>query len=286
MITTANFHLTKACNFTCKFCYATFNDISSKGLNKQNQLDLIKLLSESKLFRKINFAGGEPTLVPHITELIRYAKNLGFETSIVTNASKIDSKWIKEIAPHLDILALSIDSIENSTNIASGRNEKGQVISIQKLIEIIDACHLVELPLKVNTVVFQNNKHEKLTEFINKIKPFRWKILQVTKVEGQNDSQFEVVSITENDFVNFCNSNKNGLNSNIKFIEESASVIQGSYLMIDMLGRFFDNSELKHNYSQSILSIGVEKALKQVNVDTEKFEKREGNYTVNKTVLV
>lgn len=99
MIITVNFHLMKACNFKCRFCYATSNDIHSKGMNKNEQKKLIKMLAEANLFRKINFAGGETTLVSHIYELIQYAKELGFESSIVTNASKIDAEWVKNIAP-------------------------------------------------------------------------------------------------------------------------------------------------------------------------------------------
>ena len=73
MITTINFHLLKACNFKCKFCYATFNDINEKKMSKNEQFELIKQLAESKMFKKINFAGGEPTLIPYIKELIIYA---------------------------------------------------------------------------------------------------------------------------------------------------------------------------------------------------------------------
>ena len=112
MITTINFHVIKACNYKCKFCYATFNDINVKGMSKAQQFETIQLLSKSNKFKKINFAGGEPTLIPHICELIKFAKELGFETSIVTNASMIDSQWVKKISPYLNILALSIDSYQ------------------------------------------------------------------------------------------------------------------------------------------------------------------------------
>lgn len=279
MITTVNFHLTKACNFKCKFCYATFNDIITKSLSKAEQFELIKVIAESKIFIKINFAGGEPTLVPYIGELIVYAKELGLETSIVTNASRIDSAWVESIASHLDILTLSVDSINDETNIASGRSQKNETISKDKLVEITNTCHAWGVNLKINTVVSQYNQFEILVPFINKVKPFRWKILQVTRVEGQNEVEFDKIKITSETFQMYSTRNTINLLPEIKVVIESEDLIQGSYLMIDQLGRFYDSSNKKHNYSDLILKVGIEIALQQVSLSTEKFERREGNYT-------
>ena len=66
-------------------------------------------------------------------------------------------------------------------------------------------------------------------------------------------------------------------------IIEEDNIIRGSYLMIDMLGRFFDSTQMKHNYSDSILKVGVENALQNIYVDIDKFNQREGDYSlVNK----
>lgn len=280
MISTVNFHLIKACNFKCKFCYATFDDIQSKGMSKQEQFKLIKQLAESKKFKKINFAGGEPTLVPHIQELIQYAKELGFVTSIVTNGSRMNMEWIKNVAPYLDILGLSVDSINDETNLISGRSEKQKVMQMVHLEEIATACKLFGISLKINTVVSRFNHQEVLTDCINQLKPFRWKILQVTRVEGQNDAQFDIVKISDEEFQQFCQKNTQNILPEIKVIVENNDIIYGSYLMIDQLGRFYDDSNGKHNYSDKILEVGVENALQQVWVDKSKFEKREGDYTV------
>ncbi len=282
MIPTVNFHLTKMCNFKCKFCYATFNDILTKEVSKEEQFKIIKMLAESKRFKKINFAGGEPTLIPHIHELIEYSKLLGFETSIVTNASKIDFKWVQKIAKSLDILTLSLDSLRKETNVISGRNQRQDTVKEAQLIEIATACHTFGINLKVNTVVSQFNQNEILAGFINKIRPFRWKILQVTKVEGQNDVDFDLVKINSDAFVNYCTKNKITLLPDVKVVEESDNLIQGSYLMLDQLGRFFDSSKQRHRYSDGVLDVGVEDALNQVEVDVLKFKEREGNYTIIK----
>jgi radical S-adenosyl methionine domain-containing protein 2 len=241
---------------------------------------MIRILADSQKFRKINFAGGEPTLIPHICELIKYAKELGFETSIVTNASRIDSHWVAEISNHLDILALSIDSTSDSINKAIGRHQNNITNSITKLKSIALACHIHGVQLKVNTVVCQENKNDLLVDLINELHPFRWKVLQATRVEGQNDMQFDSMKVSPIEFDKYIRTNRTKLSESIKMIEEPETIIQGSYLMIDMLGRFFDSSQKKHNYSLSILKVGVVEALSSVQVDEHKFNKREGNYSL------
>ena len=52
----------------------------------------------------------------------------------------------------------------------------------------------------------------------------------------------------------------------------------GSYVMVDPAGRFFDNVAGIHTYSHPILNVGVEEALKDVSVDTDKFLSRSGIY--------
>lgn len=282
MIPTVNYHLLKACNYQCKYCYATFDDIKEKSISKKEQKKLITLLAQSKLFRKINFAGGEPLLVPHIQELIQLAKEQGMTTSIVTNASLLTKEWILNIHTYLDILTISIDSADKETNLLIGRKDRqGNTVNTEKLIQIAELCHSLGINLKINTVVNRFNKNEILTPLINAMYPFRWKVLEATKVEGQNDAQYSAISAEKSDFENFCIRNQNGLSENIKFVPEPADIIQGSYLMIDMLGRFYDSNSGKHSYSPKIMEVGIEKALSQINVNIQKFHAREGDYEVN-----
>ena len=66
VITTVNYHLTKKCNFKCKYCFARFDEIVSQPmLSEEDSLKLIKMLADSGHFNKINFVGGEPMRYPH-----------------------------------------------------------------------------------------------------------------------------------------------------------------------------------------------------------------------------
>ena len=72
--------------------------------------------------------------------------------------------------------------------------------------------------------------------------------------------------------------NKANRHSKFKKIifSENNDEMTHSYLMIDPLGRFFQNNELSHgyDYSHNILQIGGEAAIKQIKFNIHKFAKR------------
>jgi radical S-adenosyl methionine domain-containing protein 2 len=284
-ITTVNYHLWKACNMRCKFCYATFQDINDyklpKGhLNGEQSKQLINLLFKAG-FQKINFAGGEPTLCPWLPELVIYAKEIGFKTSIVTNGSMIfkDESYIKRFEGKLDIVGLSIDSINDATNLKSGRATAGKmVLTSTDYKEISKRVKSENIYLKINTVVSSANSSERMTGFINEISPDRWKILQMLEVKGQNDEYGKEYSIPSATFEQYITSNKAELCADIKVIVESTDIITGSYIMINPEGCFFDDTKGMHTYSSNILEVGVSNALCEVNSHDEKFFLREGIY--------
>ena len=57
-----------------------------------------------------------------------------------------------------------------------------------------------------------------------------------------------------------------------------------SYLMIDLIGRFFQKSILGNVYSYStpIVNTGIEEALNEINFDPEKFH---GRYKTNRITI-
>jgi radical S-adenosyl methionine domain-containing protein 2 len=61
-------------------------------------------------------------------------------------------------------------------------------------------------------------------------------------------------------------------------VKESNSVMQGSYIMVNPQGHFFDNTKGKYTVSEKVTEIGIEKALQQIQFDRQKFNIRNGNY--------
>ena len=277
-----NFHLWKACNFRCKFCFATFEDIAQsflpKGhLPKEQALQVVSELAAAG-FQKITFAGGEPTLCSWLPDLIARAKALGMTTMIVTNGSRLSPDYLDRIAPHLDWIALSIDSLDAGTNAAAGRTSaRGDALSASEAAAICEAIRDRGIRLKINTVVHRHNQLEDMSAFLRLARPERWKVLQVMQVEGQNDAHFEDLRISTAAFQAFVARHR-GQCPGIEIVPEEEEMIRGSYVMVDPAGRFFDSASGQHRYSEPILQVGVDRALAAVSFDLAKFRERGGVY--------
>ena len=266
----------------CRFCFATFQDVVQdvlpKGhLPREDCLGVVKALAEAG-FGKINFAGGEPTLCSWLPDLIKWAKELGLTTSIVTNGSFITPEWLDRVDGRLDWAAMSIDTLDPEKLIRMGRTTRNGPLSEADYLGIMDTLKQRGIRLKVNTVVTRTNCDEDLATFIANVRPERWKLLQVLPVKGQNDGLVDNLVITHEQFVRYVARNRYVESLGIRVVPESNDLMTGSYVMVDPAGRFFDNVACTHVYSRPINQVGVEAALREVSIDPDKFRLRDGLY--------
>lgn len=281
-IPTVNYHLWKPCNMKCGFCFASFQDIDSRilpsgHLRRGDSLSVVESLAEAG-FRKINFAGGEPTLCPWLPDLVSRARELGLTTSMVTNGSMLTPQWLDSAGGHLDWVALSIDSVDPSTLLRTGRVARSGPMSERDYLSITDTLRDHDIRIKVNTVVTRFNLTEDLTDFIIEARPERWKLLQVLPVDGQNDLTVSEYMVSDDEFQGYVQLSRRVESHGITVVPESNDLMRGSYIMVDPAGRFFDNVTGGHRYSRPIIEVGVDKALREVSVNPEKFLSRNGIY--------
>lgn len=266
----------------CKFCFATFQDVKNdflpKGcLPKEQAIRVVEELAELG-FEKITFAGGEPTLCPWLSELISTAKEAGMTTMIVTNGSGIDNTFLEENCGQLDWIAISIDSINLETNAKIGRQMSAAGIQQVDYWTLVEKVKDYGYGLKINTVVNSANVSEDMADFISCARPKRWKILQALPMKGQNDDGIDDMKISSSEFENYILRHSE-LSEVTTIVPESNEAMQGSYVMVDPAGRFFDNVDGKHSYSKPILEVGARLAIQQVRTDFKKFINRGGIYS-------
>lgn len=267
-----NYHFTRQCNKTCGFCFHTA--LTSHRETPTNAKSALCLLEKAGM-RKLNFAGGEPFLCPtFLGEMVDYAKqDLRLESvSIVSNGSLVTEKWMQAHAHNLDILAVSCDSFDESTNIAIGRGSGDQVT---KLYKIRDWCEKYGVKFKINTVVCALNKNENMNHHIEKLQPFRWKCFQVLMVKGENDGNdtlrnVDKFLISDYDYQKFCDRHQ----GQACFVPESNKLMAKSYLILDEYLCFLDRDGKQP--SGCILDFGVKQALESVYWDQESFVERGG----------
>jgi len=264
-----NWHFWPWCNMKCRFCFATFNDVK-EVIPKDLALTVPKMLREAGT-EKITFVGGEPMLCPYIGELLIESKAQGLITKIVSNGSRFTEEFLSNYAQYIDYITLSIDSPSNITEKDLGRGWGNHVDNILETAKLIKSHKII---LQINSTITKLNWHEDMHVIMDSIKPQRWKVFQVLKVDGQNNVLVDDLLITKEEFDFFVDRHKD-----IPYaIFENNDLITGSYIMLDPIGRFFDNLTGKHYYSETIFSAGITSAFKQVIWQKEKFMQREGFY--------
>ena len=267
-----NFHLYKPCNYRCRFCFATFRDIRGQ-LDLEQSLRLLRLLRDAGC-EKLNFAGGEPTLHPHIGTLLAMSRRLGFVTSIISNGARL-SQLLAAHAADLDWVGLSVDSADESVQSALGRGTGGHVACS---LALADEIRTRGLRLKLNSVVTALNWREDMSKFIRRARPERWKVFQVLPVGGQNDGAVDDLLIDGGQFRAFVDRHAGLAADGLAPIAEDNDAMTASYVMIDPLGRLFDNSAGRHTYSAPITEVGVARALRQIRFSLTRLVARGGKY--------
>ena len=176
-------------------------------------------------------------------------------------------------------MGLSIDGLNKDLNQQIGRaTTAGRYLDAAGNLERIQWIKDIGAQLKINTVVSALNQNADFNEFILKAQPVRWKILQVTPVEGQNDQFIKLLEIQRSTFDQFVARHNQLETLGVRVVAEAVETIRGSYAMISPDGRFFDSSEGHHHYSNRIMEVGLTSAFNEVSFDAAKYDGRDGNY--------
>jgi len=202
----------KRCNFDCIYCEL---EPAKPIMEYDNPPKVEEIFEEVKnAVDEFDFdvltitSNGEPTLYPYLDELIEKLKTLNKKLLILSNSSTIDNKNIQETLKKLDIVKLSLDSVNEKTFKKIDRPHKN--IELKKIIEgIIEFRRAFENELIIEILVVKgiNDKEEEfiaLNEVLKKINPNRVDISTIDrppayKVEGVSvDKLFELSELIEN----------------------------------------------------------------------------------------
>lgn len=149
---TIDYMLTSKCNLKCPFCYGPSTEIADIEVESHK-----KILKGIKNFgvEKVIFAGGEPTLYRHFDEIINYARSLGLDVSIQTNAS-YPSRLLK-LVDNFEWIAIPIDGVADETQLYHRTSKK----HFQRSIDLIEKLNLSGFNnIKIGTVLTRKNIHE------------------------------------------------------------------------------------------------------------------------------
>lgn len=270
-----NFHVTNSCNYRCTYCFGKFPDKTELTFGQAcSVVDNIAryFLKNSITDGRINLAGGEPLLYPHLEELIDYINAYGIKVSVITNGSLLTEEMIKGWKDKVYCLGLSIDTVLSETNAAIGRYYRNKTISTKQLIRLTQAIHRNSIKLKINTVVSRLNVNEDMTELYKRLKPDRLKLLQMELVESVNDCA-KHLAISKKAFDGFCKRHKNCCHD---IVFEYSCDMENSYLMINPQGEFQLNDGGKYEIYGSCLEEELDDILSRGHISIVKYDSRYG----------
>lgn len=278
-----NWHFWPWCNYACTFCFAHFDDLNkSDKLSKEQALLMPKMLADAGA-TKITFVGGEPTLCPYLGELLEAAKHAGLTTCIVSNGTGLTEEFLQNWHHCIDWIGISIDASNDVLHAQIGRGLKRDLRQqrsshLADSIVVWNRCVRYGIRMKLNTVVNAMNVDDDMTELVLKLRPDRWKIFQVLPVDGQNDGLVDPLLISGAEFDTWISRHHEVVQAGIDFVPESNELMRGSYAMMDALGRFYTNINGEHEYTNSVMDVGVLEAWSENCFLEERFLRRGGIY--------
>ena len=145
-----NWHVTEACNYRCGYCYAHWDRPSRTEVIRDAGATRALLGELYMHFRarsggaqpRLNIAGGEPLLHrARLLPVLRLAREIGFEVSMISNGSALDLPLLRALASELSMLGLSLDAARPEVLAQIGRVDRhGRVLDLDALAARCRRC--------------------------------------------------------------------------------------------------------------------------------------------------
>lgn len=141
--------ITRACNLNCANCY-------NRAVSPREEMDfeqqraLARTLYDNGVWI-VQLTGGEPTLVPHVWELISCLKELGFYVAMGSNGIYTPDTLDRMLRSPLDWIIISIDGEHEAQ---AGKTARHRMLSAR---ETVRALTRAGKRVRVNTLIQRNN---------------------------------------------------------------------------------------------------------------------------------
>ncbi len=113
-VTHLRMSITQECNLRCAYCHHEGEEAPGEQMSTETACEIVKTCSQYGI-RKLKITGGEPLLRADIYEIIRSAKDVGFEeVSLTTNGTLLPGRAVMLKEAGLDRLNIGCDSLSSS----------------------------------------------------------------------------------------------------------------------------------------------------------------------------
>lgn len=128
-------YLTNRCNQRCHHCYMYAGERLEQELSTDELQNLLRKFSQSG-GQVVTFTGGEGTLRPDFTAIIRFAKEVGLQVCVLSNGLLWTDELINSVITAVDEVQISIDGYDReSYQKVRGTDSFNQALStVDKLV--------------------------------------------------------------------------------------------------------------------------------------------------------
>ncbi len=163
-------HITFRCTLRCPACLYLLKDENAFTGGMDMSLEKFNWILEKfkKDIKMVSIGGGEPTLHPQFSEIVRSVKSRNFRLGMSTNGTLI-TKRISDLK-HFDKINVSLDGVDYQSfkKLRNGTKEQYK--------NIIDGLHLLKnskIPFNLSFLLFEENLFEinRILEFAERLGP-------------------------------------------------------------------------------------------------------------------
>jgi radical SAM protein with 4Fe4S-binding SPASM domain len=192
------FECTLRCNAKCMHCGSRAYDKNDliEEIDATLVKDTLKLIAKKYNSKAIliSVTGGEPLLRKDIFDIMKYARELGFQWGMTTNGMLITDKIITKMnESSMSTISISIDGLAETHD--NFRRVKGSFNKIIKNIKLLKQADILE-ELQVTTVITKLNINEldELYDLMVSLKIDSWRILNVDSIGRAKDNKSLLLS--------------------------------------------------------------------------------------------
>lgn len=182
-------NITANCNQACKYCHRF---LGLQNLTKEENLKILNNIIESGC-DNITYTGGEALLINYLEELLSISHSHKIINKLITNGVLLTNERFSKIKNMIDKINLSIDSLNNETNILLGRGNR-HVEIIKSRIEMIENS---DVELSINSVMTRLNIADlfELGMYLSSMQIEQWRIFKFMPLREkakENEDKFSI----------------------------------------------------------------------------------------------
>lgn len=152
--------LSLRCNFRCSYCYVPHDSYFDTELSLDEIFDVIQQ-AKALGAEKIILLGGEPSIFPHIREVLHFLKTHGLKTEMFTNGTGITPGFAKKLHADGVRVVLKMNSF-NQTRQDALAGKKGAFQIIHNALGNLNAAGYPakDAFLALSTIICRRNRDE------------------------------------------------------------------------------------------------------------------------------